>query len=117
MIGNGDVRKVQDIERIKKHTGCDAVMIGRAAIGNPWIFSRLDREYVSKELIRETMLIHLERMLAFYGEERGLVLFRKHASRYLSSYCLPQKTRVRLLTEETPSEAIRLINSIEELVR
>jgi nifR3 family TIM-barrel protein len=116
VIGNGDVRTVQDIERIKKHTGCDAVMIGRAAIGNPWIFSRLDREYVSKELIRETMLIHLERMLAFYGEERGLVLFRKHASRYLSSYFLPQKTRVRLLTEEKPSEAIRLINSIEELV-
>jgi tRNA-dihydrouridine synthase len=40
VIGNGDVKRAADIERIKAQTGCDAVMIGRAAIGNPWIFQR-----------------------------------------------------------------------------
>src|SRR5262245_15867105 len=40
VIGNGDVACVADIERIKRHTGCDGVMIARAAIGNPWIFQR-----------------------------------------------------------------------------
>jgi nifR3 family TIM-barrel protein len=43
VIGNGDVRTVADITRIKAHTGCDGVMIGRAAIGNPWVFARKDR--------------------------------------------------------------------------
>ncbi len=47
VIGNGDVNEVADIQRMKEHTGCVGVMIGRAAIQNPWIFSRLDREQVS----------------------------------------------------------------------
>ncbi len=71
VIANGDVKTVADIERIKTHTGCSAVMIARAAIGNPWIFSRLDREQVSPDLLRETMLLHLDSMLSFYGDERG----------------------------------------------
>ena len=45
--GNGDVRTVADIARIKAHTDCDGVMIGRAAIGNPWIFQRKDKEDVT----------------------------------------------------------------------
>ena len=43
VIGNGDVQTSADIARMKAHTGCDAVMIGRAAIGNPWIFARKEK--------------------------------------------------------------------------
>ena len=72
VIGNGDINEVNDIQRMKDHTGCTAVMIGRAAIQNPWIFSRLDREQVSPQQVKETMLVHLDRNLEFYGPERGL---------------------------------------------
>jgi len=58
VLGNGDVRTVADIDRLKAHTRCDGVMIGRAAIGHPWIFARRDREQVTFEervaLVRRT---------------------------------------------------------------
>jgi nifR3 family TIM-barrel protein len=110
VIGNGDVRSVADISRMKAYTGCDAVMIGRAAIGNPWIFSCLDRDQVSPDQVQAMMLRHLERMLAFYGEELGLLRFRKHASHYLSPYALTKEQRERLFTCQTVSEFTSLLS-------
>lgn len=112
VIGNGDVRTVADIEQLKQHTRCDAVMIGRAAVGNPWIFARLDREQVSQEELHKTMVDHLDRMLIFYGVERGLVLFRKHVSRYLSRYPLPNEVWQQLLTSEKKEDFLRLLDSV-----
>ena len=83
VVGNGDVRRVADIDRLKAATGCQAVMIGRAAVGNPWIFQRVERADVPREEVLRVMRLHLSRSLDFFGEY-GLVLFRKHASRYLS---------------------------------
>jgi nifR3 family TIM-barrel protein len=108
VIANGDVCTVADIERIKAHTGCPAVMIGRGAIGNPWIFSRLERDQVPVETVRQTLIRHLERMLAFYGPRHGLVWFRKHAKRYLAPYALPRPIVDQLMTAEEPAEFIRL---------
>jgi len=85
VIGNGDVQSPEDIDRMKAHTGCDAVMIGRAAIGNPWIFSRLDRESLVLEDITATIRNHLREMVDYYGESLGLVLFRKHLKHYLAA--------------------------------
>jgi nifR3 family TIM-barrel protein len=114
VIGNGDVHTVADIERLQTHTGCDAVMIGRAAIGNPWIFSRLDRQEVPLDQVRAILLKHLERMSFFYGSELGLVLFRKHASRYLSPLPLTKEQRQRLLTAESRVEFLKLLDSTLE---
>lgn len=98
VIGNGDVRRAEDIDRMKAHTGCDAVMIARASIANPWIFSRLNREDVSSSQVRVDMARHLELMTGFYGPQRGLILFRKYAARYICSAGLPVELRKQLLT-------------------
>ncbi|MFQ5398637.1 MAG: tRNA dihydrouridine synthase [Anaerolineae bacterium] len=83
VIGNGDVKTAGDIDRMKAHTGCDAVMIGRAAVGNPWIFARKERSTLMFSEIADAIRLHLREMLAYYGEPHGLVLFRKHLKRYL----------------------------------
>ena len=109
VIANGDVRTVADIERIKALTGCPAVMIGRGAVGNPWIFSRLDRDQVPFEDVRRVLRRHLELSLDFYGTERGLVVFRKHARRYLAPYDLPKPTHERLMTTVDVGEFLGLV--------
>lgn len=112
VIGNGDVKTVDDIHRMREHTGCDGVMIARAAIGNPWIFAGLERAEVTREQTRATMLEHLDSMLAFYGTDEGLVLFRKHAKQYISPYPLSNDMRIRLLTAATPDEFCALLDDI-----
>jgi len=82
LLANGDVRVVDDIDRIKAVTGCEAVLIGRGAIGNPWIFSRVDVQDVSYAERHRVIERHLTDMVAYYGERIGLILFRKHVIRY-----------------------------------
>jgi nifR3 family TIM-barrel protein len=112
VLANGDVRTVADIERVKALTNCQGVMIGRGAVGNPWIFSRLDREQVSPEQVRQLMLLHMERMLSFYGEQLGLLRFRKHASRYLTPFTLSPAARRGLLEAEKPHQFIALLDVV-----
>lgn len=112
VIGNGDVRTVADIEHMKRHTGCDGVMIARAAIQNPWIFSRIDRDQVTPDQLREVIHRHLKLMLDFYGPNRGLILFRKYAARYMTPFALPAEQRKQLLTAPTPEAFLLLLNEI-----
>ena len=112
VIGNGDVKNVADIERMKNHTGCEAVMIGRAAVGNPWIFSRLDREQVSPEQVRQMVCQHLERNMTFYGEHKGLILFRKHAMQYLKLQRLPRALRTEIIMQDRPENFLALLDKV-----
>ncbi len=82
VIANGDITTPQKAKWVLEYTKCDGVMIGRGALGRPWIFQEMkDEGKISKELIREVILEHLEQMLNFYGEY-GVVLFRKHLHTY-----------------------------------
>jgi nifR3 family TIM-barrel protein len=112
VIGNGDVASPADIERFFEYTSCDGVMIGRGAIGNPWIFSRRDRSQVSLEELREVIYEHLAKMLSFHGEFQGTLRFRKHLKAYLRHLNLPGEKLRSLLTCK---DIAVLLGSIESL--
>ena len=112
VIGSGDVKTVRDIDRMKLHTNCEAVMIGRAAIANPWIFSRLDRDQVTPEQVRQTVHDHLERSVKFYGPEDGQRLFRKYAVQYLLLKTLDREARKQILRERPGGEFLSMLDQI-----
>jgi tRNA-dihydrouridine synthase B len=114
VLANGDVRTVADIARIKAHTRCDGVMIGRGAIGNPWLFARKEREQVTIGEKIALMRRHFQLTLEFYGESLGLILFRKHAARYIAGLPGEAELRVPLLTSESVEQFICLTDMLLE---
>lgn len=90
VIGNGDIFTPEDAERMYQKTGCDLVMIGRGALGRPWLFSQIS-EYLSKgyyapdpspEERMNIMLKHAEHICEIHGGQRGMCEIRKHALWY-----------------------------------
>ena len=88
VVGNGDIRRPEDAIRMFEETGCDGIMIGRGALGNPWIFERIlrvqgrwDGAAPSEPSAEERMSVirgHLDMEVACHGEERAVITFRKH---------------------------------------
>ena len=83
VIANGDIDSVDKANWVLEHTKCDGIMIGRGAVGKPWIFKEIKEnlEHTSKELIAQVVLEHFEQMINFYGDY-GVILFRKHLHTY-----------------------------------
>ncbi len=94
VIGNGDIRTPQDAGGMLEQTKCDAVMIGRAAMGNPWIFSRTIAYLEEGRLLPEPSWQerlemareHLDLVVRFKGEKTGLLEMRKHLAWYTKGF-------------------------------
>lgn len=124
VIGNGDITGPEAAARMLAETGCDAVMIGRAAQGNPWIFGRTAHYLATGELLPEPAsderiamaLRHLAALVEFHGEHIGVLEMRKHAAWYTRG--LPGATKARVLFNgaETHAEMRRLLETYGELV-
>jgi nifR3 family TIM-barrel protein len=109
VIGGGDVRTPEDIDRLLAHTACQAVMIGRAARGNPWLLQRRPRQQVPDAEVAAVLHLHLDRMLSFHGEPEGILRFRKHLSLYLAPAGLPDDLRRQLLTTTDRAHLLGLL--------
>jgi len=116
VIGSGDVKCVADIDRMKRHTNVDAVMIGRAAIGNPWIFARKDSHEVTFEDRAEMIRKHLARSLEFYGDDVGFQFFRRHAHKYIHAIPNASEMRNALANARTKEDVLETLERYEETV-
>ncbi|HLF00714.1 MAG TPA: tRNA dihydrouridine synthase DusB [Anaerolineales bacterium] len=113
VVGSGDVKTPADIDRMKRHTGVDAVMIGRAAIGNPWIFARRERRNVSFSEVAAMIRKHLALALEFYGPADGFNLFRRHAHKYIFAVPLADSLRASLANARQPGEILDTLSVYE----
>jgi len=122
VIGNGDVKTPEDAKRMLDETGVDGVMIGRAALGNPWIIYRTVKyletgELIGEPTIREKMdvcKLHLDRLIRLKGERVAVKEMRKHAAWYLKG--VPGSGRFRkFVTQcETRDEMVSILDRIAE---
>jgi tRNA-dihydrouridine synthase B len=101
IIANGDINSVEKVKMVRAVTGCDGVMIGRAAVGNPWIFYQIKEDIASmkREKILQIVLEHFDAMVDFYGE-KGATIFRKHVHTYSKSLPNASQFRDRVNREE-----------------
>lgn len=113
VIGNGDVIDGPSAAKLMEETGCDMVMIGRGALGRPWVFSQINAYLEHEVLLPEptvtekmfVMLKHIEKLCEYKGERVGIREARKHAAWYTKGLHGAANYRAR----------IGLINSVEEL--
>lgn len=116
VIANGDIDSPQKAADVLRRTGCDAVMVGRAAQGRPWIFRGIAHYLAHGELlpepsaaeVRDILLGHLAALHAFYGEESGVRIARKHLGWYAKDRAENHAFRAVVNRAQTAAEQVRL---------
>ncbi len=115
IIGNGDVASLADAAMMIQQTGCDAVMIGRSAIGNPWVFSGQDKKKIPPHELFRVMETHLCSMCELYSPRIGTMMFRKHMARYLSDFLTSPDIRRKIFSTEDPSVLLKIISFLLDI--
>ena len=119
VIANGDIDSVEKADYVLKTTGADAIMIGRAAQGNPWLFAEISHFLTTGKTlakptptaIQTTLLTHLEQLYGFYGNVNGVRIARKHIAWYLKHLeCINQETKDKVNQAQSPTEQILQVN-------
>jgi tRNA-dihydrouridine synthase B len=116
VIGNGDVKNADDVARMAAHTNCDAVMIGRAAIGNPWIFEEVKTCLEGGAFMEPTprervavLLRHVGEAVRIDGEPGGVIASRKVLGAYLKRMPRAKSVRGGLMNARTLAELTDLL--------
>lgn len=122
IIGNGDVTSPEDAKRMFEETGVDGVMIGRGAIGNPWIFERSHHYIETGELLPEPTIEdridlcaeQLRRSVDHHGERYGVIIMKKHYGQYLKGIRNSRQLRADIMKESELEPIIDLLMNFKE---
>ncbi|MGZ5044149.1 MAG: tRNA dihydrouridine synthase DusB [Methylobacter sp.] len=119
VIANGDIDSPEQAQFVLHSTGADAIMIGRAAQGNPWLFNQISHfinhgKHLEKPTINDihsTLMNHLDKLYSFYGKASGVRIARKHIAWYFKHIeSVAQDDRNTINQAQCPSQQIALIN-------
>ena len=113
IIGNGDIHSLDEADKAFDEYGVDAVMIGRATFGCPWIFSRESLDFNEKlDLLEELLRINVERI----DEKRGILHTRRHLAATPIFKGIPdfRQTRIAMLRAETMSDLLTILEDIRQ---
>lgn len=121
-MGNGDVRTPEDAKRMLDEVGCDAVMIGRAALGNPWMIKRTVHYLETGELLDEPTprqkidiaKVHFQRLINLKGEKVASREFRQHAAYYLKGIPRAAKVKAAINQAEDQQTIVALLDEFLE---
>ena len=121
VIGNGDIGCGADVLKMMEETGCDGVMIGRGAMGNPWIFAETTaliegREWVApdQQTRIDTAYAHLQAMILHKGERVGLAEGKKHMAWYLFGMRGASAARHAIMNSQSKEEIFDIFQSLRE---
>lgn len=125
IIGNGDIDSPQKALEYKNKYGIDGIMIGRAAIGYPWIFNEIKHYFETGEMLPEPTLAmrvaatreHLDFSVEWKGERKGIYEMRRHYTNYFRGIPHFKPYRTRLVTSETPEEIREILEEITVVFR
>lgn len=120
VIGNGDVIRPEDAARMLEVTGCDAVMVGRTAQGNPWIFKRILHYLDTGEILPapspeekiNTLLRHMDMLIEVKGEYTGVNEMRKHIAWYIKGMRNAAGVRDKVFRTGSREEVVRLLKEL-----
>jgi tRNA-dihydrouridine synthase B len=119
VIGNGDVKNIDDINRMFSHTKCDGIMIGRAALGNPWFFTQIKKYMLNEDFeeitIDERLEIckkHLELLVETHGEVVGCNNMKKHFAWYFKGLKSASFYRKKFVLTKNYSEMKDILSNI-----
>ncbi len=123
IFGNGDIDSPQKVVEMKRRFGVDGVMIGRAAIGYPWIFREIKHFMATGEILNAPSVedrvavckAHLEQSIAWKGEVLGILEMRQHYTNYFKGIPNIKPLRNQLVTLKTKAELIHVLDSITTL--
>ncbi|MCC5813540.1 MAG: tRNA-dihydrouridine synthase family protein [Leptospira sp.] len=104
IFGNGDINSYPQINKRLQESRVDAVLIGRGAIGNPWIFSGIEKEDLDFDEINKVAKIHYDMMVDFYTREHAFRLFKKYFKNYTEQFDFYREKRDEILRIQDPSE-------------
>jgi len=111
VIANGDITDLKKAQYVLEKTGADGIMIGRGAVGKPWIFHQIAyaQQEIDTALKKEIILEHFDRMIEHY-EDYGTIMFRKHLHTYSKGYDNANSFREKVNTISDPTQMRELIN-------
>ena len=122
IFGNGDIDSPQKALQYRQQFGVDGIMIGRAAIGNPWIFNQIKHYFSTGEILPspsieqrvEAVREHLEKSIEWKGTVEGIFEMRPHYSNYFKGLANFKEFRMQLVTNNNPDQLYRILDSIAE---